>query len=226
MRGENTLDHVYLLFRDEYKALPCPPFSKSDHVSVLLLPSYRRKLKCDRLVKQTIHRLLDKSDLALCHCFSTTKWCGFQNNNTDRSHWQHRRMYWRRHTKDYITDILKSEGLTEKSVPNLKHGPTPTTTTDLEEYRKSRYTFRRAISSAKRQYREKVESTYQGSNIRNMWAWLKTITDYKRKTSSAEVMSASLPDELNIFCACFERNSPPEELQKAQEGQGRCVRIA
>ncbi|KAI3351335.1 hypothetical protein L3Q82_005879 [Scortum barcoo] len=33
---------------------------------------------------------------------------------------------------------------------------------DLEEYRKSRYALRRAISSAKRQYRDKVESHYKG----------------------------------------------------------------
>ncbi|KAI3369351.1 hypothetical protein L3Q82_007588 [Scortum barcoo] len=30
-----------------------------------------------------------------------------------------------------------------------------------------------------------------------MWTGLKTLTDYKKKISSAEVMSASLPDKLN-----------------------------
>ncbi|KAI3360709.1 hypothetical protein L3Q82_012850 [Scortum barcoo] len=57
---------------------------------------------------------------------------------------------------------------------------------DLEEYRKSRYALRRAISSAKRQYRDKVESHYKGSNTRSMWTGLKTLTDYKKKISSAE----------------------------------------
>ncbi|KAI3377806.1 hypothetical protein L3Q82_008949, partial [Scortum barcoo] len=57
---------------------------------------------------------------------------------------------------------------------------------DLEEYRKSRYMLRRAISSAKRQYRDKVESHYKGSKTRSMWAGLKTLTDYKKKISSAE----------------------------------------
>ncbi|KAI3374566.1 hypothetical protein L3Q82_021132 [Scortum barcoo] len=47
-RGENTLDHVYTPYADTYKPLPCSPFSQSDHTSVLLLPSYRQKLKCDR----------------------------------------------------------------------------------------------------------------------------------------------------------------------------------
>ncbi len=34
---------------------------------------------------------------------------------------------------------------------------------DLEEYRKSRYALQRAISNSNRQYRDKVESNYQGS---------------------------------------------------------------
>ncbi|KAI3356445.1 hypothetical protein L3Q82_017655, partial [Scortum barcoo] len=85
------------------------------------------------------------------------------------------------------------------------------------EYRKSRYALRRAISSAKRQYRDKVESHYKGSNTRSMWAGLKTLTDYKKKICSAEVMSASLSDELNTFYARFESTSPAVEVQKAQE---------
>ncbi len=55
-------------FRDGYKALPRPPLGKSDHVSLLLLLSYRQKLKCDRLVTWSDH-----SDLALCHCFNNNK---------------------------------------------------------------------------------------------------------------------------------------------------------
>lgn len=71
-RCENTLDHVYTPFRDAYKALPRPSFGKSDHVSVLLLPSYRQKLKRDRLVTRTIQRWSDQSDSALRDCFSPT----------------------------------------------------------------------------------------------------------------------------------------------------------
>ncbi|KAI3364570.1 hypothetical protein L3Q82_011351 [Scortum barcoo] len=89
---------------------------------------------------------------------------------------------------------IRSPGLTEKSVPNLKHGQDAYNSGDLEEYRKSRYALQRAISSAKRQYREQ-----------------------SGKISSAEVMSASLPDELNTFYARFESTSPAVEVQKAQE---------
>ncbi len=45
MRGDRVLDHCYSPFRDAYKSLPRPPFGKSDHSSVLLLPAYRQKLK-------------------------------------------------------------------------------------------------------------------------------------------------------------------------------------
>ncbi len=38
-RGDRVLDHCYSPFRDAYKSLPRPPFGKSDHSSVLLLPA-------------------------------------------------------------------------------------------------------------------------------------------------------------------------------------------
>ncbi len=44
-RGDRVLDHCYSPFRDAYYSLPRPPFGKSDHSSVLLLPAYRRNVK-------------------------------------------------------------------------------------------------------------------------------------------------------------------------------------
>ena len=34
---EKTLDHLYSTHRDAYKALPCPPFGKSDQNYILLI---------------------------------------------------------------------------------------------------------------------------------------------------------------------------------------------
>jgi hypothetical protein len=50
----NTLNHWYSNFRDAYKALHHPPIGKSDHDYILLLPSYRQKIKQDVPVKITI----------------------------------------------------------------------------------------------------------------------------------------------------------------------------
>ncbi len=53
-RGDRTLNHCYSPFRDAYKSLPRPPFGKSDHSSVLLLPAYRQKLKREAPTLRTI----------------------------------------------------------------------------------------------------------------------------------------------------------------------------
>ncbi len=54
-RGDRTLDHCYTPFRDAYKSLPRPPFGKSDHSYVLLLPAYRQKLKREAPALRTVH---------------------------------------------------------------------------------------------------------------------------------------------------------------------------
>ncbi len=61
--GANTLDYAHTPFRDGYKALPRPPFGKTDHVSVLLLPAYRHKLKPDRAVTRILQAITFSSSL-------------------------------------------------------------------------------------------------------------------------------------------------------------------
>ena len=221
-RGNNTLDHVYTHFRDGYKALPRPPFGKSDHASVLLLPSYRQKLKRDWPTTRSIQRWSSDSDSALRHCFATTDWAVFKDNNID---------CYTDATTSYIGKCIDDvvPRITVRAFPNqkpwvngevrakLKARADAHNSDDLEEHRKSRYELRRAIRSAKSQYREKVESNFQGSNTRNMWTGLRAITDYKEKTSSAVLTSASFPDELNTFYARFENTSPAVEVPKAQD---------
>ena len=68
------------------------------------------------------------------------------------------------------------------------------------------YSFRKAIKQAKRQYRDKVELQFNGSDTRGMWQGLQSITDYKKKTSPVAVL---LPDRLNNFFAHFEDNTVP-----------------
>ena len=76
--------HWYSNFRDAYKALPCPPFGKSDHDSILLLPSYRQKLKQETPVLRSIQRWSDQSDSTLQDCFDHVDWDMFRiANNID-----------------------------------------------------------------------------------------------------------------------------------------------
>ncbi len=128
---------------------------------------------------------------------------------TTTGHWLHRR------TEYYCTDILKSEGITEKSVPNL-HGLTPTTQV-IWRSTGSPGTHPGELLAVLRDNTGTKWSLTTRAPKPDTWAGFKTTTDYKRKTSSAEVMSASLSDELNIFYACYESNSPVEEVKKAQD---------
>ena len=66
------LDHLYSTHRDAYKALPCPPFGKSEHNSILLIPAYKQKLKQEVPVTQSIRKWSDETDTTLQDCFAST----------------------------------------------------------------------------------------------------------------------------------------------------------
>jgi hypothetical protein len=79
-------DHCYSNFQNAYKALPRPPFGKSDHDSILLLPSYRQKLKQEVPVLCTIQCWSDQSESMRQDCFNHVDWDMFQvacENNVD-----------------------------------------------------------------------------------------------------------------------------------------------
>ena len=82
-RGDRVLDHCYSPFRDGYKSLPRPPFGKSDHSSVLLLPAYRQKLKRESPALRTIQCWSDQSDSVLQDCFDHADWEMFRSASDD-----------------------------------------------------------------------------------------------------------------------------------------------
>ncbi len=85
-RGDRILDHCYSPFALHcyaYKSLPRPPFGKSDHSSVLLLPAYRQKLKREAPALRTIQCWSDQSDAILQDCFDHVDWDMFQAASDD-----------------------------------------------------------------------------------------------------------------------------------------------
>jgi hypothetical protein len=64
-RAGETLDHCCSNFRNAYKALPHPPFRKSDHDTILLLPAYRQKLKQQAPALRSVQCWSDQSDSTL-----------------------------------------------------------------------------------------------------------------------------------------------------------------
>ena len=166
-----TLNHCYSNFRDAYKAHPRPPFSQSDHNSILLLPSYRSKLKQEVSVLRTIQRWSDQLEFTLQDCFDHADWDMFwvaSENNID--------VY-----TETVTDFIKKcigdavPTVNIKTYPNQK----------LDRWQHSRKTEHAnhnkvVIPSAKQSNRqnasiEKVESQFNGSDMRRMWQGLQTI---------------------------------------------------
>ncbi|XP_036439332.1 uncharacterized protein LOC118816846 [Colossoma macropomum] len=80
-RKDRILDHVYSSIRNCYKSLPRPPFGKSDHSSILLLPTYRQKLKRGPVTTREVRRWSDQSDAMLQDCFDHVDWEMFRDSS-------------------------------------------------------------------------------------------------------------------------------------------------
>ncbi|CDQ59754.1 unnamed protein product [Oncorhynchus mykiss] len=220
-RAEKILDHCYSNFCDSYKALPRPPFGKSDHDSILLLRAYRQKLKQEMPVLMSVQRWSDQSDSTLQDCFNHVDWDMFRiasDNNIDE---------YADSVSEFISkcigDVVPTA--TIKTFPNQKPWidgsiraklKAQTTafnqgkaTRNMTEYKQCSYSLRKAIKQAKRQYRDKVESQINGSDTRGMWQGLQSNTDYKKKTSPVMDHDVLLPDKLNNFFGRFEGKTVP-----------------
>ena len=85
-RSAKTLDHHYSNFQDANKA-PSPPFGKLDHDLILLIPSYRQKLKQEVPVLRSIQCWSDQTESMLQDCFDHVDWNMFRvasENNIDK----------------------------------------------------------------------------------------------------------------------------------------------
>ena len=80
-RRKKNLDHLYSTHRAAYKALPRPPFGKSAHNSILLIPAYKQKLKQEAPVTLSIRKWSDEADAKLQDCFASTDWNMFRDSS-------------------------------------------------------------------------------------------------------------------------------------------------
>ena len=76
---KKTLDHLYSTHRDAYIALP--PFGKSDHNSILLIPAYKQKLKQEAPVTRSVEKWSDEADVKLQDSFAITDWNMFRDSS-------------------------------------------------------------------------------------------------------------------------------------------------
>ncbi len=206
-RGDRILDHCYTSFRDAYKFLPRPPFGKSDHSSVLLLPAYRQKLKREAPALGTIQCWSDQSDATLQDCFDHVDWDMFREASDDdiEAYSDSVTCFIRK----CIDDVVPTK--TIRIYPNQK----PWINSDVrsalsartsafksgntDDRKQASYDLRRSIKAAKRQYKNKVEEHFNNNNPRSMWQGINSITGFKGNKPATVNIAASLPDELKTF---------------------------
>ncbi|KAI4871329.1 hypothetical protein NFI96_023465, partial [Prochilodus magdalenae] len=99
-------------------------------------------------------------------------------------------------------------------------------TGELASYKKAKYDLQRTIRLAKRNYRNKVEFNFFGSDLRCMQSGLRAITDNKGGGICVMGMSSSLANELNAHYARLRNNtSPAAKLPVDQESCGPSISV-
>ncbi len=200
-RGDRVLDHCYSPFRDAYKSLPRPPFDKSDHSSVLLLPAYRQNLKRVAPALRTIQCWSDQLDAILQDCFDHVDWDMFQAASDDdiEAYSDSVTCFIRK----CVEDVVPTK--TIRIYPNQK----PWINSDVraalsartsafksgnfDDRKQASYDLRKSIKAAKRQYKNKVEEQFNTNNARSMWQGINNITDFKGNNPATVNIAASLP---------------------------------
>ncbi len=214
-RGYLVLDHSYTSFWDAYKSLPRPPFGKSNHSSVLLLPAYRQKLKQEAPALRTIQCWLDQSDAILQDCFDHVDWDMFRAASDDDIEAFSDTVTC--FIRKCIEDVVPTK--TIRIYPNQKAWINSDVRSALsartsafksgntDDQKQASYDLRRSIKAAKRQYKNKVEEQFNNNNPRSMWQGINNITGFKGNKPATVNIAASLPDELNTFYARFEADN-------------------
>ncbi len=161
MRGDRVLDHCYSPFRDAYKSIPRPPFGKSDHSSVLLLPAYRQKLKREAPALRTIQCWSDQSDAILQDSFDHVDWEIFSWQYSDSVTCFIRKC---------IEDVVQTKTICiypkQKTWINsnvrtaLSARTSAFKSGNTDDRKQASYDLRKSIKAAKQQYKNKVEEQF------------------------------------------------------------------
>ncbi len=214
-RGDRILNHCYTSFWDAYKYLPRPPFGKSDHSSVLLLPAYRQKLKRETPTLRTIQCWSDQSDATLQDCFDHVDWDMFRAASDDdiEAYSDSVTCFIRKCIDDVVP--TKTIGIYPNQKPwvnsDVRSALSARTSTfksvNTDDRKQASYDLRRSIKAAKRQYKNKDEEHFNNNNPRSMWQGINNITGFKGNKPATVNIAASLPDELNTFYARFEADN-------------------
>uniref|UniRef100_A0A669B6E2 Reverse transcriptase domain-containing protein n=1 Tax=Oreochromis niloticus TaxID=8128 RepID=A0A669B6E2_ORENI len=226
-RGDQTLDHCYTPFKECYKPLPRPAFGKADHCSILLLPAYRQRLKQEKPASRVIYKWDSEAEEVLQDCFETTDWQIFVdaadgniNELTDSVIGYIGKCMDDIITKTTVRIYPNQKPWVNKDVrAKLKVRTSAFNSGDADAYKAARYDLRKSIKKARKDYRDKMESSYHSFDTRRLWNGLRCITDYKKVNTVSVQPTASLADELNNFYARFDADNREQILYPQEDSE-------
>ena len=222
-REGNTLDHCYRTISDAYHAVPLAPLVFSDHSMIVLLPSYRQKLKTEKPQVRYVRCWNSDSLQILQGCLDCTAWDSVKNACEDI----HEYTGWdsiKNACEDIheYTDVVTSciHFCEDRCIPTRKlksfANDTPWFTGSLtaklkakEDAYKSgdRALCKKAKCEVQIEYRRKLENQFLANNTRAVWKGMQTITGYHKKCSTTFCNDPQLLDDLNEFYGRFGRQN-------------------
>ena len=212
-----TLDHCYTTMKHAYKAVARPRLGISDHKMLLLLPTYKSKLKQQKTEYRTVRKWTPEAGEMLQDCFDDTNWNVFREAGLDLDEYTDTVSSYIKFCYDNCVPSkeIRVKGFdkpwfNENTRNMLEAKLSAAQSEDKNVEKKAKYDYERSIKKAKEEYGLKVEKQFESNESRAAWKGIQTITGYKPKSATVECDPA-LPDQLNDFYARFDHDNkdPP-----------------
>ncbi|KAI4882201.1 hypothetical protein NFI96_003940, partial [Prochilodus magdalenae] len=214
--------------KEAFSTTPLPPFGKSDHISLLMKPTYRQLLKRVRATVRTVRVWPEGAESVLQDCFQCTDWEMFRSAATtdslvDINEYATSVTGFIRKCVDDVTQTKQIRTLPNQKLwmnsdvrSLLKARDAAFKSGNSEELKAARHNLKAGIRAAKHKYSSQIAAHFNtNSDPRRMWQGIQVITDYKSKVSTPVTTDAALPAELNNFYARFETSAQAQSSNTA-----------
>ena len=225
-RNDTRLELCYCNYPNAYgKCYRRSPLGIADHGSIVLLPTYKQKLKQSKPILKDIKVWDSEVEDTIKGCLESTDWDIFFDSSE---------------TTDVSVDVI-SEYInfcvdsivptkTVKSYPNntpwitkdikgkINQKNNPKTSTDRTALTQCKKDLDNEIRISKNSCKSKLEGYFKINRTRDAWHGLNKITGYKTKsTTSLDTTDTNICDNLNAFYARFNREEHSHSAQELKD---------
>ena len=210
-REGKILDHCYSTIPNAYRSVSRAQLGRSDHSTVLLIPTYRQRLKVMKPVKVQTRCWTDSAKENLQSCFDITDWSVFRDACTSFHEYVDTVTSYVHFCEDVCIPVK-----TKLKYSNTKPWCTKTVRQKIVEkdslyksgnkplFNKAKREAEKEMDKAKENYKQKLEEKFASGNTREVWSGLYDITQMKKK-AAFDNSDPTLPDKLNEFYARFDK---------------------